>query len=71
MNKKIFIRCEMSQQEFDNATCDKNTKFLFCNNLGLVAKSNYTKELVKYAHSIGVTHFTIVLNDKQNTNILY
>ena len=69
--KKIFIRSEMSQQEFDKLQCDKNTKFLFVNGKGLVAKSNYINELRKYARSLSYSHYTIVLNDQQKTNILY
>ena len=61
----------MPQNDWDNIPTDRHTKFLFIDNIGLVAKSNYINELKQYAKANGYKHFTIVLNDKCQTNIIF
>lgn len=69
--EKIYIRKKFSAQDWNNIEIDRHTKFLFVKNEGLIVQGNYINELRKYAKKQGYKYYTIVLNDKYNTNILY
>ena len=69
--QRIYIKKQMPENDWNNIKHTHHTKYLFFNNGVLVAVSNFKSELIKYAKENGQKHFTIVLNDKSQTNILY
>lgn len=69
--ERIYIRKKMKEDDWEKIPRTRHTKFLFFDNCGLVAVSNFKNELIQYAKENGQKHFTIVLNDKHYTNIFY